>query len=166
MNVDLIRHEILQSRAPGMKRRRRIGLLSALGLVDFAIISLYQTGTIHHLPDLPGKIFDSDKVNASKKAFGMGLPDGTVGATLYGVTMMLAAAGGSKSTGRPRLFSLALVGVVGAGVVGAIQNIVDMAKNQEKACPYCLTGAALNFAMLPLALKDAWEDWKPSRAGA
>ena len=96
----------------------------------------------------------------------MGLPDGTVGATLYGVTMMLAAAGGSKSTGRPRLLSLALVGVVGAGVVGALQYLVDMAKNQEKACPYCLTGAALNFAMLPLALKDAWEDWKPARAGA
>ncbi len=39
-------------------------LLSALGLVDFNIISLCQTGVIKHLPYIPHPLFNSDKVNA------------------------------------------------------------------------------------------------------
>jgi len=51
--------------------RRKIIVLSASGLVDFSIISLYQTGVIKKLPDLPYAIFGSNKVNASPDAYGM-----------------------------------------------------------------------------------------------
>ena len=38
------------------------------GLVDFSYISLFQMGFIKSMPDLPGKIFDSNAVNSSKDA--------------------------------------------------------------------------------------------------
>lgn len=63
-----------------MRRRRRLAALSVLGLLDFAVISLYQLGVIRSLPDPPGRLFDSNRVNASRHAFAMGLPDGPLGA--------------------------------------------------------------------------------------
>ena len=154
MHVDAIRRELRDGRSPSLRRRRWIGTLAALGLADFAIISLYQIGVIRHLPDVPGKVFDSDKVNASHKAYAMGLPDGTTGAALYALILMLASAGGSRRTGRHPIFELVLGGAVVAGVAGALQYLHDMIRHQERACPYCIAGAALNFAMVPFVAKE------------
>lgn len=156
-NIDAIRHAWREQHTPSLDRRRRISILSAIGLVDFALISLYQLGVVRHLPDFPGKIFDSDKVNASRKAFGTGIPDGTMGALLYAGTMVLAAAKGTRKTGRPRIASVALAGTVAAGAVGAAQYLVDMARKQERVCPYCVLGAVLNFAMVPPVIAELRE---------
>ena len=99
-------------------------------------------------------MFDSDKVNASHKAYAMGLPDGTTGAALYALILMLASAGGSRRTGRHPIFELVLGGAVVAGVAGALQYLHDMIRHQERACPYCIAGAALNFAMVPFVAKE------------
>lgn len=155
MQIDAIRNELRDGHDPSLQRRRRIGLLAALGAVDFAVISLYQLGIIRHLPDPPGRIFDSDKVNASHKAYALGVPDGTLGLGLYAATLILASAGGSSRTGRHPVFGLLLGGAVAAGVIGGAQYLYDMVRNQERACPYCITGAFLNFGMLPLALPEA-----------
>jgi uncharacterized membrane protein len=157
VDVDAIRAELRGGRSPSLQRRRWIGTLAALGLADFAIISLYQIGVIRHLPDPPGKLFHSDKVNASAKAYAMGLPDGTAGAGLYALILMLASAGGTRRTGRHPIFDLLLGGAVAAGVVGAFQYLYDMIRNQERACPYCITGAALNFGMLPFVVPELAE---------
>ena len=103
MHVDAIRRELRDGRSPSLRRRRWIGTLAALGLADFAIISLYQIGVIRHLPDIPGKVFDSDKVNASHKAYAMGLPDGTTGAALNFAMVPFVAkevAGAARAIGR------------------------------------------------------------------
>jgi hypothetical protein len=76
--VEAIRRELREGHSPSLRRRRRIGFLAALGAVDFAVISLYQIGAIRHLPEPPGHLFDSDKVNASRKAYALGVPDGTI----------------------------------------------------------------------------------------
>lgn len=154
MDVDAIRAELREGRSPSLTRRRWISALAAVGLADFAIISLYQTGVIRHLPDLPGKVFDSDKVNASHKAYAMGLPDGTTGAALYAIVLILASAGGSRRSGRHWVFDALLGGAIAAGAIGAAQYLYDMIRHQERACPYCITGAALNFAMLPLVAQE------------
>ena len=138
-----------------MRRRRRIGALAAAGMADFAIISLYQMGNIRSLPDLPGRVFDSNGVNASEKAYASGVPDGTTGAALYAANLMLASAGGSRRSGRKPILDLLLAGSVAAGVVGAAQYLYNMARKQEKACLYCITGAALNAAMVPPAYAEA-----------
>lgn len=131
-----------------------MSVLAAIGVLDFAIISLYQMGVLRRLPDLPGNVFDSNKVNASAKAYALRLPDGTTGTALYALTMMLASYGGSRRTGRRRWVDLALVAASGAGAIGAADYLRDMLFKQHKACPYCLVGAGLNFALLRLAWQE------------
>jgi uncharacterized membrane protein len=141
---------------------RGIAALAAVGAVDFAIISLYQLGVIRHLPDLPGRIFDSDKVNASHKAYVLGVPDGTLGLGLYALTLILAGAGGTSRSGRRTILDVALGGAVMAGAVGTAHY--DMTRHQKRACPYCLVGATVNFAMLPLAIRETLRSLHPRAA--
>ena len=76
MNPTAIRDVLRTGHNEDLDARRKVILLSALGLVDFSIISLYQTGVIKHLPDIPHPLFDSDKVNAWEDAYMFGAPDG------------------------------------------------------------------------------------------
>lgn len=151
-DAESIRNELRYGRSPELQRRRWISALCAVGVADFAIITLYQVGLIRHLPDPPGAIFDSDKVNGSRKAYAYGVPDGAIGLGLYALTTALAGFGGTSRTGRHPGWDLALGAAVIAGVGGAANYLQDMIRNQERACPYCLTGAALNVAMVPLVI--------------
>jgi uncharacterized membrane protein len=153
MDVDALREELRHGRSAELARRRAIATLAAVGLVDFAAISLYQLGVIRHLPDPPGRLFDSDAVNGSRAAYAHGVPDGTTGALLYALELVLASAGGSRRTGRRGWLDLALGGAIGAGVAGAAFYLWDMGTREKKACPYCLVGAGVNFAMAPLWLR-------------
>jgi len=69
MNIPAMRDALRTGHNEDLDTRRKVILLSALGLVDFSIISLYQTGVIKSLPDLPFEVFDSNKVNASEDAY-------------------------------------------------------------------------------------------------
>jgi uncharacterized membrane protein len=146
MNALAIRNELRNNDSEAMDKRRLITLLSALGLVDFAVISLYQTGVIEKLPDLPLPIFDSNKVNASKEAYQFGVPDGPISAAVYAATMVLAAAGGSEQSGRKPVFDTLLGTAVMGNTAGAIYYLYDMIFKQKKICLYCLAGAAVNIA--------------------
>lgn len=149
---DAIRNALREGRSKELQRRRWIAALCAAGVLDFAIITLYQIGLIRHLPDPPGAIFDSDKVNASSSAYAYGVPDGALGLGLYAATMALAGIGGTSRSGRHAGWDLALGAAILAGVSGAGHYLQDMIRNQKRACPYCLTGAALNVAMVPLVV--------------
>lgn len=142
---EAIRSELLHGNSPDLQQRRKIIALSALGLVDFSIISLYQTGIIKKLPDLPGKLFDSNKVNAAKDAYMFGVPDGPVSAAVYGLTMVLSAAGGSRRTGRKPVLDVLLGAAVLGNAAGAAYYLSNMIFKQQKICLYCLTGVAINF---------------------
>lgn len=157
MDVEAIRDALREGNSPSLRRRRWLGRLSALGLADFGLISLYQLGAIRHLPDPPGKLFDSDRVIASEEGYRFGVPDGPVALTLHALTLILASAGGSRRSGRPRILDVMLGGVVLAGAVGAAAYLANMIRVQKRACAYCLAGAAINFAMVPLALPDLVE---------
>ena len=74
-----LRQELQESTHPDMRRRRGIILLSLVGIVAMALIALFQTGLIEHLPDPPLASFNSEKVNSSDTAFRYGVPDGTFG---------------------------------------------------------------------------------------
>ena len=146
MNTKKVVAQLRTGDAEELGQRRKIILLSAIGLVDFSIISLYQTGVIKKLPDLPFKVFDSNAVNASESAYPLGIPDGTLGAVPYVLNMILAAAGGTKKSGRKDVFDYLLGGVIVANAAGAANYLVDMTFKQKKACIYCVVGAAINFA--------------------
>jgi uncharacterized membrane protein len=158
LNVDALRRTWREGRSPSLRRRRQITALCAVGLVDFAAISLLQVGALRRLPDPPGRLFDSVGVNTSRKAFASGLPDGPLGALQYAAMMALAAWGGRHSTGKGRIRSLLLGAVALGGAVAGLDYLRDMLFKQKRVCPYCLLGAALNLAMVPLALREARND--------
>ena len=151
MNTLAIRNELRNNDSVAMDKRRLIILLSALGLVDFSVISLYQTGIIEKLPDLPFPIFDSNKVNASKEAYQFGVPDGPISAAVYATTMILAAAGGSEQSGRKPVFDTLLGATILGNTTGAIYYVYQMIFKQKKICLYCLAGAAVNIASAVIA---------------
>ncbi len=147
MNAAAIRDELRKVQSTDdLTIRRTIILLSAIGLADFSVISLYQTGVIKKLPDLPFSIFDSNKVNASKEAYQFGVPDGPISAAVYAATMILAAAGGSEKASRPPVWNVLLGGAITGNAAGALYYLYDMIFKQKKICLYCVTGAAINIA--------------------
>ncbi|MBC5991247.1 vitamin K epoxide reductase family protein [Pontibacter cellulosilyticus] len=127
--------------------RRDIAALAALGLLDFSLISLFQMGKIKELPDLPGEVFDTKKVNTAKDAVLFGLPDGVISLGGYAATMFLAMAA-TRYKNQSRLLDVALGGVVLGQAAGAAQYMVNMTTVQKKACIYCIAGAVINFAAL------------------
>ena len=146
MDIVAIRDSLRNEQSDDLNRRRKVILLSALGLVDFSLISLYQTGVIRHLPDIPHPLFASDEVNAAKDAYLFGVPDGPVSAVVYGLTMVLAAAGGSGKAARTPIFDAALGATVAGNAIGALYYMQNMIFKQKKICLYCVAGAAINIA--------------------
>ena len=158
MNITAMRDALRTGHNEDQDTRRKVILLSALGLVDFSIISLYQTGVIKSLPDLPFEVFDSNKVNASEDAYRFGAPDGPISAVAYAATMVLASAGGDEQTGRKPVLDVAVGATVAGNAVGAIFYLHKMIFVQKKICLYCVTGAAINIAsaiiIFPTVLKS------------
>ena len=153
-----IKTALRKSTSEDLERRRKVIVLSALGLVDFSIISLYQAGVIKRLPDLPYPVFDSNTVNASEDAYIMGVPDGPVSAAVYAATMVLASAKGDEHSGRKPVFDLLLGATVFANACGAAFYMYTMIFKQKKICLYCVTGALINFmsaaVVAPLVVKS------------
>lgn len=127
--------------------RRDIAALAALGLVDFSLISLFQLGYIRHLPDVPGKVFDTEKVNSSKDAVLFGLPDGVVSLGAYTATIGLAVAA-TRFKKPSRVLDVAMGAVLLGQAAGAAQYLYNMTAVQKKVCVYCVAGAVINFAAL------------------
>lgn len=127
--------------------RRKIALLSAIGLLDFVPISLYQLGIIRHLPDFPGELFDSDYVNASDEAQVAGLPDGPVSLLMYAANLVLVA-GALKKKKKRNVFDYLIAGNSLGQAAGGAYYLYNMATEQKKICPYCVAGALINFASL------------------
>ena len=133
--------------SPAAENRRNIGLLSAIGLIDFVPISLYQLGVIRHLPDFPGDLFDSDYVNASREAQVAGIPDGPVSLLMYAANLVLAGEALKKKKKRNVFDYLLAANSIGQAAGGAYY-LYNMATEQKKICPYCVAGALINFATL------------------
>ncbi len=163
MENESARDLLRRGRSASLKRLRYIGALSALGVVDFAVISLYQMGLIRHLPDPPGRFFDSDTINASPEAYPFGIPDGTIGATVYASNLVLASTAAREGRTR-RTASLALGLSVVVQAAGAVYYLYDMVVRQRKLCAYCLLGTLINFVMLPLSIRES-RDERASRDG-
>jgi uncharacterized membrane protein len=142
--------------------RKKILTLSAIGLVDFGVISMYQTGVFKRLPDLPGKIFDSNKVNAAPDAYIMGIPDGPISAVAYAAIMVLAAKGSNNNTKSKPLFDILLSSIILGNAAGAAYYMYNMIFKQKKICIYCVTGALINFAsaaiVAPIAIR-CFQKW-------
>ncbi|MCC9136925.1 vitamin K epoxide reductase family protein [Pontibacter silvestris] len=151
-NTTSVIDQIRQDSSEATQYRRQLAALAAIGIVDFSLISLFQMGYIKKLPDLPGKVFDTEKVNSAKDAVILGLPDGVISLGAYAATMFLAMAG-TRFRKQSRLIDVALGSVVLGQAIGGAQYMVNMATVQKKVCIYCVAGAAINFASLKPLVK-------------
>lgn len=163
MDVAAVRNELRFGTGDALQRQRLLIMLSIAGLLDFVPISLYQTGVINKIPDLPLKGLDSNKVNAAEDAYQMGGPDGPISMLAYAGVMVLASWKGSGKSGRTPVHDLALGALVAGNAAGALYYLGNMVFKQQKACIYCIAGAAVNFAsaivVAPLmrnALRKLW----------
>ncbi len=156
-NGSLIK-KIRENDSKAVVSRRRIAAIAAVGLVDFSVISLFQMGYIKHLPDLPGKIFDSDSVNSSKDAELLGMPDAPLSLVGYATTIAVAAAGNTEGK-YTKYLDLLLGGIVVGQAYGAGHYLYRMVTVQKKVCMYCVAGALLNFA----ALKPLYDLYRSKR---
>jgi len=89
--------EIRQAEDPLTQRRRRVVWLSLTSAASMAVIALYQIGATTHVPEPPLRMLDADKVDASEEAYAkLSVGVAFIGFVSYGVTMLLAAAGGPR----------------------------------------------------------------------
>ena len=138
------------------RRRWAVGL-SMVGVAAGAVVSLYQVGVLRHLPDPPpGKLFDSDKVDASAYAYKRAAtPDGLMMLVSYAVTALLAGAGGQNRARRAPWLAAALFGKAAFDTALAGKLAQEEWRDNKKLCAYCQTATLASAATLAVALPDA-----------
>lgn len=157
MNPQDLRRRIQWDDSSEMRLRRAVVGVSLVGAASMAIVSLFQTGIIKHLPDPPVQRphFHSDKVNSSTEAFGYGMPDGPIALTTHGVNTMLAAAGPpGRYRDRPWIPILATAFAGAQAAVAAKYLFYTMPKVDKAWCPYCITDALMHFATFALTVPE------------
>ncbi len=115
-------------------------------------VVLHQTGVLEHLPDPPGKVFDSDGITESKAAHPLGFPDGLLGIASYGSTLALMVAARENKTARKLLATKLVLD----GSVASI-NVVRQVVQFRKVCSWC-TGTALATAAMLFAARTLLRD--------
>lgn len=155
-----LRKELQNSEKPDVNLRRAVIGLSLLGIGAMTAVSLFQTGIVKHLPDPPIGGFDSDKVNSSDTAYALGVPDGTLSLASLAANIPLAAFGGENRAEEQPLIPLAIAAKSTVEAVVAGWYFYQMPTKEKAWCGYCILGAAANFGIAALTLKEAKRAWK------
>lgn len=159
-----LRHELQTADSPELRRRRNIIRLSLLGMASMAAVTLLQTGIVKHLPDPPSPGFDSDRVNSSDTAYGLGAPDGTLSLAGLALNVPLAAWGGGSRYEKQPWIPLTAALKAGIEAVAAGWYFYQMPAKEKKWCAYCIAGAAVNLAVLALTIPEAIQAWDALRS--
>lgn len=150
-----LRREVQEGRCLNMKLRRAVICTSLLGMASMAAVTLYQTGIVRRLPDLPQPRFSTSKVNDSDTAWGYGIPDGTLTLLAHAVNIVFAAAGGaSRGRTRPALPVLATATAGVQALVAAKYLFYQMPRVEKVWCPYCIVDAVAHLAAFGLTLPE------------
>lgn len=137
-----------------MRSETALGAMAGGALAVAVPVTLRQLGVLERLPDVPWRGFDANYVTTSPEAYPFGgIPDGLAACLLYaGEVGLVLARRRQQRLGRDTKWidRLLALGVTG-GAIGAAYYAYQMAAVEKKACIYCLSNIALNFAMVPLA---------------
>lgn len=150
-----LRRELQENNNDGLRRRRKIIGLSLLGMAAMGAVSLFQTGIIKHLPDPPIEGFDSDKVNSSDTAYGLGVPDGTISFASLAANIPFAAFGGENRAEEMPLVPIAAATKATVEAVVALWYFYQMPTKEKAWCGYCIAGAICNVGIAALTLPEA-----------
>ena len=140
--------------------RRRIGIgLSFAGVLIGKVVGAYQTGLIKHLPEiLPGKVFDSDKVDASDYAFRHGqMPDAMQMVVNYGLTAMAISAGGKDRAEQNPALPVVAAGKAAFDTLLCLGLARTEWKENRKLCSWCQTATFVSALTLAFTLPEAWK---------
>ena len=135
-----------------LKARRKIVILSLLGIGAGQIVSLYQFGILKKLPDPPISIFDSTKVNAGEYAYKrLAVPDAFLMMATYATTAILAGMGESKRAEKAPLLPILMGGKILLDVVTNLVLATEEYKGSKKLCFYCQSATVVSLVSLFLA---------------
>lgn len=156
MTPERLSHELRNETSPDLKRRRWIIGLSLLGVAAGKVVTLYQTGILKRLPDLPFKPFDSNRVNASNYGYSrLQSPDAVAMIVNTGITAWLAAAGGKERAEENPLLPIALTAKTLLDSVATVELGREEWQENKALCAYCQTATLASFAMFALSLPEA-----------
>jgi uncharacterized membrane protein len=117
----------------------------AAALGTLVPVALHQLGAIEHLPDPPGRLFDSDRITESNMAHPFGVPDALLGLGSYGATLALILVARRCSLARTLLAGKLLLDGAAAGA-----NAVRQVTRFGRLCSWC-TGTVLATASMVYA---------------
>lgn len=147
--------EIRQAEDPLTQRRRRIVWLSLTSATSMAVIALYQIGATTHVPEPPLPMLDADKVDGSEEAYAkLSVGDAFLGFVSYGVTMLLAAAGGPRRHVSHPWLPRALAVKAAFDAAQAAKLTVDQWTKHRAFCSWCLAAAGATFAVIPAVMPE------------
>ncbi len=156
MSPTQLSRELRLADTDDLTRRRSVVALSNVGALAGIVVSLYQTGVISHLPDLPGKIWNADKVDASDYAYKRArTPDALMMTVSYGITAWLAGAGGKDRAERLPWLPVALAGKVVGDAFFALKLGKEEWATNKALCWYCQSATLASLASVPLVLPEA-----------
>jgi uncharacterized membrane protein len=139
-----------------LARRRALVALSNVGALAGIVVSLYQTSVIKHLPDLPGTIWNADKVDASDYAYKrLRTPDALMMTVSYGITAWLAGAGGKDRAETTPWLPVALAAKVLNDAAFALTLGREEWAENKALCWYCQSATVASLVSVPLAIPEA-----------
>lgn len=144
MDQQQLRTALRQGKTADLRRRRAIIAVSLAGMTSMTLVSLFQTGMLKHLPEVPLRGFDSDKVNGAGAAYRLGVPDGT-----------LAAMGGADRAREQPLVPVlaALKGTLDAAI--AARYVYEMPAKRGAWSSYSIIAALVDWTVFGLTLPEA-----------
>lgn len=153
---DKLRHDLRETNEPGILLRRALIGASLIGIASMAIVTLFQSGGIKHLPDPPLQGFDSDKVNSSDTAYGWGMPDAPLSIVSNAVNIALASVGGAdRAQTQPWVPLLASLAAAPSAAVSAKYVFYEMPVKEHGWCPYCIIDGLTHIAAFGFTLWEA-----------
>ncbi|MDX1663137.1 MAG: vitamin K epoxide reductase family protein [Candidatus Promineifilaceae bacterium] len=155
-NPARLSRQLRHGRSSYLENRRNIVVTSLTAISAMGLISLYQTGVIGGLPDLPLPYMNSDKVDAAEQAYSrLDMPDAPLGINSYATTLMLAAMGGKHRDREKSWLPLLLLvkTLFDAGQAGKLT--ADQWLRHRAFCIWCLVAAVATFISVPLAIPEA-----------
>lgn len=125
-------------------------------LATLVPVALHQLGALSHLPDPPGRLFDSDRITESAMAHPFGVPDSLPGIASYSATLALILMSGRYSTAR-KLLAAKLVADGGAAAFNVVRQVVHF----RRLCSWCTGTALMTAAMVFCGRRLSAEEASP-----
>jgi uncharacterized membrane protein len=148
--------DIRSSTSAFVGNRRLVVALDLLAAGCMSVIALYQIGLTRHVPEPDLPLLNADKVDASAEAYEkLSVGDAFLGFASYGVTMLLAAMGGTRRHETHPYMPLALAAKASVDAAQAAKLTVDQWRVHRAFCSWCLTAAVATFAVVPLVVPEA-----------